>query len=218
MSPRSRGRFPQNDSLSRRPPMAPEPTSARWNGRVRKGALYLGIAGGGSRCRARIEDEYGAALGEGSSGPATTRLGIDQAWRSILQACAAAAEQAGIAREDFARIHAGIGLAGLGRRGAQAALEQIAHPFASVRFISDGLAACLGAHGGADGAIVVAGTGSIGVGLIGGRELRFGRYGVPISDGGIGADIGFHANKLPVCAADERRHTPPPPRAGPVAF
>ena len=39
------------------------------------------------------------ALGDGSSGPATTRLGIDQAWRSILQACAAAAEQAGMARQ-----------------------------------------------------------------------------------------------------------------------
>jgi len=176
---------------------------------VTKGALYLGIDGGGSRCRARIEDEYGTALGEGSSGPATTRLGIDQAWRSILQACAAACEQAGIAREDFALMHAGIGVAGLGRRGAQAALKEIAHPFASVRFIGDGLAACLGAHGGADGAIVVAGTGSIGVGLIGGRELRFGGYGFPISDEGSGADIGLQAIKLALCAADARGETSP---------
>jgi glucosamine kinase len=136
-------------------------------------------------------------------------LGIDQAWRSILQACAAAAEQAGIAREDFALMHAGIGLAGLGRRGAQAALKETAHPFASVRFISDGLTACLGAHGGADGAIVVAGTGSIGVGLIGGRELRFGGYGFPISDEGSGADIGLQAIRLALCAADARGETSP---------
>jgi glucosamine kinase len=189
--------------------MDPEPGSPRWNGMVTQSALYLGVDGGGSRCRARIEDEYGAALGEGSSGPATTRLGIDQAWRSILQACAAAAEQAGIAREDFALMHAGIGLAGLGRRGAQAALKEIAHPFASVRFISDGLTACLGAHGGADGAIVVAGTGSIGVGLIGGRELRFGGYGFPISDEGSGADIGLQAIRLALCAADARGETSP---------
>jgi glucosamine kinase len=129
---------------------------------VIKGALYLGIDGGGSGCRARIEDEYGAALGEGRSGPATTRLGVDEAWRSIMRACAAAAEQAGVAREDFALMRAGIGLAGLGRRGAEAALAELTHPFGSVRFISDGLAACLGAHGGADG--------SIGVGLIGGGD------------------------------------------------
>jgi len=172
-------------------------------------AIYLGVDAGGSRCRARLEDEHGTVLGEGGSGPATTRLGVDKAWRSIMHACSAAAEQAGLARKDFARVHAGIGIAGLGRRGAEAALNEITHPFASVRFMSDGLAACLGAHGGADGAIVVAGTGSIGVGLIGGRELRFGGYGFPISDEGSGADIGLQAIRLALRAADGRGETSP---------
>jgi glucosamine kinase len=189
--------------------MDPEPASLRWNGMVTQSALYLGVDGGGSRCRARIEDEYGTLMGEGGSGPATTRLGIDESWRSIMRACTAAAEQAGLAREDFARMHAGIGLAGLERRGAEAALKEIAHPFASVRFISDGSAACLGAHGGADGAIVVAGTGSIGVGLIGGRELRFGGYGFPISDEGSGADVGLQAIRRALRAADQRGETSP---------
>ena len=176
---------------------------------AKQGAIYLGVDGGGSRCRARLEAEHGALLGEGNSGPATTRLGTDKTWRSIMHACAAAAEQAGLAREDFSRIHAGIGIAGLGRRGAEAALKEIVHPFASVRFISDGLAACLGAHSGADGAIVVAGTGSIGVGLIGGHELRFGGYGFPISDEGSGADIGLQAIRLALRAADGRAQTSP---------
>jgi glucosamine kinase len=171
--------------------------------------LYLGVDGGGSRCRARIEDEHGAALGEGRAGPATTRLGIDEAWRSIMRACTAAAEQAGLGREDFARMHAGIGLAGLARQGAEATLKEIAHPFASVRFISDGLAACLGAHGGADGAIVVAGTGTVGISLIGGHEHRFGGYGFPISDEGSGADIGLQAIRLALLAADKRGETSP---------
>ena len=70
------------------------------------------------------------------------------------QATEAAAARAGLTGEDFVRMHAGIGLAGLGRRGAKVALNKIGHPFASVIFISDGLAACLGAHSGADGAIV----------------------------------------------------------------
>jgi glucosamine kinase len=176
---------------------------------AKQGAIYLGVDGGGSRCRARLEAEHGALLGEGNSGPATTRLGTDKAWRSIMHACAAAAEQAGLAHEEFSRIHAGIGIAGLGRRGAEAALKEIVHPFASVRFISDGLAACLGAHSGADGAIVVAGTGSIGVGLIGGHELRFGGYGFPISDEGSGADIGLQAIRLALRAADGRAETSP---------
>jgi glucosamine kinase len=176
---------------------------------IKRAALYLGVDGGGSRCRARIEDQDGTALGEGGSGPATTRLGIDDAWRSIMRACTAAAEQAGLGPEDFGRMHAGLGVAGLGRRGAEAALKEVAHPFASVRFISDGLAACLGAHGGADGAIVIAGTGSIGVGLIGGRELRFGGYGFPISDEGSGADIGLQAIRRALRAADQRGETSP---------
>src|SRR5260370_41266963 len=120
-------------------PMDPEPSSARWNGMV-TGALYLGVDGGGSRCRARIEDEHGTVLGEGGSGPATTRLGIDEAWQAIMRACTAAAEPAGLAREDFALMHAGVGVAGLAREGGQAALKGIAHPVTSLRLVSDGLA------------------------------------------------------------------------------
>jgi glucosamine kinase len=169
-----------------------------------KGTTYLGIDGGGTRCRARIEDEGGSVLGEANSGPATTRIGLDEAWRSIMEATVAAAAKAGLTREDFAQMHAGIGLAGLGRRGAKAALEKIADPFATVLFISDGLAACLGAHSGADGAIVVAGTGSVGVGLIDGREIRLGGYGFPVSDEGSGADIGLQVVRAALRAADRR--------------
>ncbi|MBR0773647.1 N-acetylglucosamine kinase [Bradyrhizobium diazoefficiens] len=174
-----------------------------------KGTTYLGIDGGGTRCRARIVDENGGILGEAVSGPATTRIGVEKAWRSIMAAVETAAAQAGLTREDFARMHAGIGLAGLGRRGAEAALKLIAHPFASVVFISDGLAACLGAHGGADGAIVVAGTGSVGVGLLDGREIRLAGYGFPVSDEGSGADIGLQVVRLALRAADRRAELTP---------
>jgi len=172
-------------------------------------AIYLGIDGGGSRCRARIEDGNGKLLGEGISGPATTRIGVEKAWRSIMEASETAAAQAGLKREDFSRLRAGIGLAGLGRRGAEAALKRIAHPFASVNFISDGMAACLGAHSGADGAIVVAGTGSVGVGLVDGREIRLAGYGFPISDEGSGADIGLQVIRLALRAADRRGEMSP---------
>jgi len=174
-----------------------------------KGITYLGVDGGGTRCRARIEDENGQLLGEASSGPATTRIGVEKAWRSIMEATEAAAAQADLGREDFSRMHAAIGLAGLSRRGAKAALGEIAHPFASTVFISDGVAACLGAHSGADGAIVVAGTGSVGVGLIGGREIRIAGYGFPVSDEGSGADIGLQVVRLALRAADRRSELTP---------
>jgi glucosamine kinase len=174
-----------------------------------KGTTYLGIDGGGTHCRARIEDESGRVLGEASSGPAATRIGVEKVWRAIFEATEAAAAQAGLARKDFARMRAAIGLAGLGRRGAETALSKAAHPFASVIFISDGVAACLGAHSGADGAIVVAGTGSVGVGLIGGREIRIAGYGFPVSDEGSGADIGLQVVRLALRAADRRGELTP---------
>lgn len=169
-----------------------------------KGTTYLGIDGGGTCCRARIEDENGRLLGEGSSGPATTRIGVEKAWRSIMEAFQAAAAQSSLVSEDFPRMHAAIGLAGLGRRGAEAALNKIAHPFGSRVFTSDGMAACLGAHTGEDGAIVVTGTGSVGVGLISGREIRVAGYGFPVSDEGSGADIGLQVVRLALRAADRR--------------
>lgn len=174
-----------------------------------KGTTYLGVDGGGTRCRARIEDENGRLLGEASSGPATTRIGIEKAWRSIMEATETAAAQAGFTGDDLARMHAAIGLAGVGRRGAEAALNNIEHPFASRVFISDGGAACLGAHSGADGAIVVAGTGSVGVGLIGGREIRIAGYGFPVSDEGSGAYIGLQVVRLALRAADRRLERTP---------
>lgn len=166
--------------------------------------FFLGVDGGGTGCRARIEDGFGAVLGQGLSGPATTRLGVDAAWASVASAFTSAIAEAGFTERETARIHAGIGLAGIGRKGALAALRAIPHPFASIAFTSDGVAACLGAHSGADGAIVIAGTGSIGLGFAGGRDLRVGGYGFPISDEGSGADLGLKAVQLALRAFDGR--------------
>ncbi|TPL91667.1 N-acetylglucosamine kinase [Mesorhizobium sp. B2-3-12] len=165
---------------------------------------FLGADGGGTGCRARLEDAQGMVLGQGLSGPATTRLGIEAAWASIAKAFGAAIEEAGFAPAETARIHAGIGLAGIGRKGALEALRAIAHPFASIDFVSDGVGACLGAHSGRDGAIVIAGTGSIGLGFVEGRDLRAGGYGFPISDEGSGADLGLKAVQLALRAHDGR--------------
>ena len=102
-------------------------------------------------------------------------------------------------------MHAGIGLAGLvaGARKRRSTRSRIRlRPFI---FISDGVAACLGAHSGADGAIVVAGTGSVGC-----RPDRRPRNpsravtAFPISDEGSGADIGLQVVRLALRAADRR--------------
>ncbi len=167
--------------------------------------LFLGIDGGGTGCRARVVDIDGNVLGQGLSGPATTRLGVDCAWASIMRAWQGAAEEAGLDPDHAPEVQAGIGIAGLSRAGSREELEAVAHPFGSIRFTSDGAAACLGAHSGRDGAIVIAGTGSIGLAIVNGRELRAGGYGFPISDEGSGADFGLRSIQLALQAHDGRR-------------
>ncbi len=166
--------------------------------------FFLGVDGGGTGCRARVEDKAGKSLGQGLSGPATTRLGIDAAWTSIMRAAGAAVEEAGLGAAELRRTYVGVGLAGIGRKGAKEALAEIEHPFAQVAFVSDGTGACLGAHSGQDGAIVIAGTGSIGIGFVEGRDLRVGGYGFPISDEGSGADLGLKVVQLALRAHDGR--------------
>jgi glucosamine kinase len=78
------------------------------------------------------------------------------------------------------------------------------HPFRSVVYAHDATIACIGAHGARDGGIVIIGTGSVGFAVVGGREIRVGGYGFPISDEGSGADLGLHAIRLGLRAYDER--------------
>ena len=167
--------------------------------------LFLGVDGGGTGCRARLETGDATVLGEGLAGPATTRIGIDEAWAAVRAAFDMAIVEAGLPSGQISRIHAGVGLAGIGRIGAQEQLEAVSHPFASVVFLGDGPAACLGAHGGRDGGIVIAGTGSIGVARVAGETVQVGGYGFPISDEGSGAYLGLTAIRLALRAYDGRR-------------
>jgi glucosamine kinase len=168
------------------------------------GPLFVGVDGGGTGCRARIEDSEGRLLGTGIAGPAALRIGVDRALAEVEKACCGAIEEAGLGADALNSLHAAVGLAGIGRRGA---IEQIAlqpHPFRSVVYAHDATIACIGAHGARDGGIVIVGTGSVGFALVGGREIRVGGYGFPISDEGSGADLGLHTIRLALRAYDER--------------
>jgi len=172
--------------------------------------FYIGVDGGGTSCRARIEDAEGRLLGQGAAGPAATRIGANGSMQAVRTASEAAAMDAGLLPTALAHTSAGVGLAGFDRKGAREALLSFPHPFRSVVFASDANVACLGAHSGRDGGIVVLGTGSVGFARVNGRELRIGGYGFPISDEGSGADLGLQAIRLALRAHDGR--------AGPTPF
>jgi len=168
------------------------------------GPLFVGVDGGGTGCRARIEDAEGSLLGTGIAGPAALRLGVDRALVEVEKACRAALEEAGLDANALRSMHAAVGLAGVGRKGAHEQLMTQPHPFRSVLYAHDATIACIGAHGAKDGGIVIVGTGSVGFAVVGEREVRVGGYGFPISDEGSGADLGLHAIRLALRAYDER--------------
>ena len=155
-------------------------------------------------CRARIEDAEGNLLGTGIAGPAALRIGVDRALAEVEKACRAALDDAGLDADALSSVHAAVGLAGVGRKGALEELVLRPHPFRSVIYAHDATIACIGAHGARDGGIVIVGTGSVGFAVVGGREVRIGGYGFPISDEGSGADLGLHAIRMALRAYDER--------------
>jgi len=168
------------------------------------GPLLVGVDGGGTGCRARLEDAKGCVLGTGIAGPAALRVGLERALAEVEKACRAALAEGGLDPDVLGSVHAAVGLAGIGRKGAREALAQHPHPFRSVVYAHDATIACIGAHAARDGGIVIVGTGSIGFAIVEGREVRVGGYGFPISDEGSGADLGLHAIRLALRAHDER--------------
>jgi glucosamine kinase len=166
--------------------------------------LFIGVDGGGTGCRARIEDAEGRVLGTGIAGPAAVWLGIDRSFAALETACRTAAAEAGLRPEALAEMDAGVGLAGIGRKGVFEEMVARPHPFRSVIYVNDANIACIGAHGGRDGGIVIIGTGSVGFAVVQGREVKVGGYGFPISDEGSGADLGLHAIRLALRANDGR--------------
>ena len=166
--------------------------------------LFVGVDGGGTGCRARIEDAQGCLLGTGIAGPAALRIGVDRALAEVVKACRVALEEAGLGSNALSSVHAAVGLAGVGRKGVLEQLVLQPHPFRSVVYAHDASIACIGAHGAHDGGIVIVGTGSVGFAVVGGREVRVGGYGFPISDEGSGADLGLHSIRLALRAYDKR--------------
>ena len=165
--------------------------------------LFLGIDGGGTACSVRIVDSDHRVLGEGRAGSANTRLGIDRAFAEITTATLRALAEAEFDESHLGRLHAGAGLAGLSLGSDKAAAECHPHPFASLCFDSDAYVACLGAHRGEDGGILVLGTGSCGCAIVGGKTVTVGGWGFHLADHGSGAQVGRRALRQALLARED---------------
>ena len=166
--------------------------------------LYLGIDGGGTRCRARLWAPPDGPLGEGIAGPANLRFGVEESFSSVLAAARQSFAEAGLPFFEMKRTIACVALAGASEPSYAEAARAHRHPFREMVVTTDARAACVGAHGERDGGIVIVGTGTIGWGERRGHQHRVGGWGFPSSDEGSGAWLGCEAMRRALWAHDGR--------------
>jgi len=168
--------------------------------------IYIGVDGGGTSSRLVMRNAEGRLLGTGYSGAANIRLSVNTALASIQEALQQAFLQSNIEQNDHDySLHIGLGLAGT--EAVNACVEFLARfpRFDTVILESDALAACLGAHNGQDGAILIIGTGVVGYKIIQGKHQRVGGWGFPYDDTGGGAWLGLETIRYTLESYDGRR-------------
>jgi glucosamine kinase len=163
----------------------------------------LGVDGGGTNCRVRLTDESLATLGEAHGGPSNLQiLNGEPAYRSILDGSRAAFAAAGLGDAAYAQTYGCFCMAG-GRSVVDR--DAFAHrpwPFAKVRVYDDIDAAHAGALGGEEGAVIIAGTGSAALAIVGGRRHQCGGWGFHVGDQMSGAILGRELVRRAVEATD----------------
>lgn len=164
--------------------------------------LYIGIDGGGTKCRARIVNADGDILGTGLGGPANPFHGLAQAKASILHAVEMALTEANLPNATASSLVAGIGLAGVNLPSLFEEMNKWHHPFKKMYLTTDLHIACLGAHQRDEGAVMIAGTGSCGYSYVNGDAVNLGGHGFPHGDKGSGGWAGLQAVKAVLLAHD----------------
>lgn len=164
--------------------------------------FYIGIDGGGTKCRARIFSTNDRELGTGLGGPANPLHGVQQTLDSIIKATELALDNAGLPLSAMHQLVAGIGLAGVNLPSLFTIINNWQHPFKKMYLTTDLHIACLGAHNLDDGAVMVAGTGSCGYSIVQGKETIIGAHGFPFGDIASGAWMGLEAVKAVLLASD----------------
>ncbi len=162
--------------------------------------VFVGVDGGGSGCRVRVCDAHGVAKGSSVGGAANVYLDFDAALGTIRGCVEAALAQAG--KPVGAKVHLGLGLAGASLPGLADRVVNALADIGLAHVRPDGEVACIGAHDGQDGGLVVAGTGSAGFLRLGGRTTIVGGRGFIMGDDGSGARLGLDAWKRALRAHD----------------
>lgn len=165
--------------------------------------LFIGIDGGGTKCRASIMTANLQVLGTGVGGPANPFHGVQQAKDSIRTAAELALIDAGLPPSAMGELIAGAGLAGVNVPSLYEVMSAWEHPFKEMHLTTDLHIACLGAHNRDEGAVMICGTGSCGYSFVNNQSLFIGGHGFPIGDKGSGAWMGLEAIQAILLASDD---------------
>ncbi|MEE9448081.1 MAG: BadF/BadG/BcrA/BcrD ATPase family protein [Arenicellales bacterium] len=163
--------------------------------------LFLGIDGGGSKCRAKLTSGN-ETIGMGLAGRANPVHGLHTSIDSIIESTNLALKDAGLSAKNIGDVVAGIGLAGVNLQNLYDQVAEWQHPFNKLFLTTDLHIACLGAHNYKDGSIIITGTGSSGISVLKGETKIFGAHGFPIGDQGSGAWTGLSAIRAALLAND----------------
>ena len=176
-------------------------TASRWHG-VR---WRVGVDGGGTGTRVRLQAADGSTVGCGSAGPSGLGQGVAQAWHHVEQAVAAAFDAAGLAPALPGETALGLGLAGAGVPSQRAAFLAADPGYALCLLETDATTQLIGVHGGQPGIVIACGTGSVGaVRAVDGSMRQVGGWGFPVGDEGGGAWLGLRAMQQAQAVLDGR--------------
>jgi len=165
--------------------------------------LYLGVDGGGTNCRIRLADENLHTLAEARKGRANLQIeNGDPGYRAILEGTRDCFAAAGLDHAETANTYACFGMAGARLESARDEFAARQWPFAGVEVFDDIDIARAGAHGGEDGAVIIAGTGSAALAMVGGQRHQCGGWGFEIGDQMSGAILGRELIRYAVEAED----------------
>lgn len=163
---------------------------------------FLGVDGGGTKCRMRLADENLKIIAEDViSSPSNLQVrNGSAAYGSIKELTQSVFEKAGLDEAAKAQTYAYFGMAGGRLEKARLDFAKRDFPFANVNVVDDIDIAQAGAHDGGDGAVLIIGTGSAGLGLINGQRHQIGGWGFLIGDTMSGGILGRELVRLSLLA------------------
>ena len=181
--------------------------SSKKAGRTRSYQLYLGVDGGGTKTTVALMNERGKVIATGEDGPSNPlRVGVETAVANIAAAINKACDEGNLSRDDI--VAATLGLAGVRRRDMR---ERVRESFATrfrlrkIEVTTDADIALYGTTLGTAGLVVIAGTGSICLGINEkGEKFIAGGWGPIAGDEGGGRGIAGEALHAVAKASDGR--------------